>query len=342
MSIRKKKDNIPRLVLTSSESHEFSSEEEEEDPDIEHNFMHKVHVLCNNVSELQNEADLAKMCSIYEAKQELNSKQIICFMTVKDLMKAKNTEGKVYLKLCPESPRRSRSSSVSPKISPKLSPKISLKISPKSDPLKSDISRSGSLDISKSGSLDISKSGSIDLDLNDNSKTESEKSELSRTDSASLQKRVNGRRSNSLNSSSNINIHRHLKPTILCSPDKPSNIANKQIILYDTSYNMSYNKTDTLYYIFIVEKKDNELFCRGALDCQIKTGDLTGYKSISVKYKLLDNNIDVTIYAPELISLKFPIYNNITTFNVECKIEQFVEMLSDLIILAHKEYANNL
>lgn len=342
-----KKTDVPKLKLTNYQPYDFSSDDESSDSDC--NIVHKIHILCNNISEMQNESDLAKMHNIYEAKQELNLRDdIIIYMTADDLIRLRNNGKKTYLRLCIEHPHRSKSSTSSPSLSPKISPKSS-KITSKSDSSKLDSPKS--TDSKAEPPKPVSKNDIFKSNLIRSEPPPRPKSEIYKTEISPVQVRPNGKRSNSLNSNNNINIHRHLKTTTSVSSSACTvDTIQKNIVLNDIMYTINYDKTEIGYSIFIIERKElndkelsrYELNCTGKNDSQIRSSDLKEYKTASIKYKYLENNITLTVYAPELSNLTFPLYYIITTDNFECKTDQFVDMIEDLIKLAHIEYAKTL
>ncbi len=117
---------------------------------------------------------------------------------------------------------------------------------------------------------------------------------------------------------------------------KRTNLLTKKVILFDQPFTMSYFATDQKYSIFKIDSDvssriPHSLICHGKHDSQVKTTELENCKDVSCFYKKLD--IVATLYLRSLTSFVVPTYVVISTLDYEMTVEQFVEIVEDLMNL---------
>jgi hypothetical protein len=129
-------------------------------------------------------------------------------------------------------------------------------------------------------------------------------------------------------------------------PIESLTLSNQPKVLINTQQNVMFNGDDILinyelsdinYLIFIIEKKDNDIICRGITDGEIKLGDVPNNKTIQINYKFNECDIIIVVYASDLDKFTCPIYFNIITTDIELKINQFMENLENILKLVHME-----
>lgn len=99
---------------------------------------------------------------------------------------------------------------------------------------------------------------------------------------------------------------------------------------------ISYKKNDQEFSIFLIDQKGSDLLCEGLKDSEVEAFHLTGLKCITVKYVSSEGAkpIEASIYTSNINNIRFPIYFLLTTIDYTCKVQNFVEMIEELVNLA--------
>lgn len=99
-------------------------------------------------------------------------------------------------------------------------------------------------------------------------------------------------------------------------------------------YQICYKRDNNTYSIFVVERDNNRLLCKGITAAQIDSTIMSQYKSVSIKLK---SGVDIRVCAPDLVKLDFPLYVMIA-IDIEYNYEQFINILDEIIKCARSIY----
>ncbi len=311
---------LPKIKLTSSDDDAIDSGDNL-------NIMSKLHIKYDNQSQMFSHDDLEKMHKLYKAQKSLASRKNIEFSMEADVLLALSKisqNEQIHLRLVFEPIEKDQGQNdkeiknkhlsihISPNTSPLSSPKNSPKGSPKNSPKNS----------------------------NRNSSKNSHRSDLSNSDS-------------NIDDSSNDETQKKTRTRILSSNDKKpftllmaNNVLikkpRKNMIISGEIVTVFYEITDVNYSIFIIEKQNNEVVCRGITDVQIMGYGISDLKSANVEYEFLGINAAITIYTKDISTFDYPIYFCLSNDKFECKIEQFVETIENVVKLGQIVYKNKL
>lgn len=144
------------------------------------------------------------------------------------------------------------------------------------------------------------------------------------------------RRSVSRHSSADTAINRSKDSSSKENLDNKPQMLTKKVVLYDKPFNIAYFKGDEKYSIFKIDALcdvSNSLICHGKQDSQVLTSELRDCKDVNIVYE----SKDITLYLRSLTLFVVPTYIVISTLDCELTIEQFVEIIEDLIMLVSKK-----
>ncbi len=312
--------SVPKLELPEIE---FTMSDND---DIGNNLdvMPKLHIRYDsqsNIPQVYTDGDLEKMYKLYKAKKSLSSRKNIEYIMDADVLLAISKishDEEVHLRITFEpiekeqiqNDKEIKKKHLSIHITPNTSPQISPKSSPKNSGRNS-----GKNSPKGTQKSDLSKSESS---ITDSSNEETQRKTRNRVVSSTDKKPF------TLLMANNVLIKKPRK-----------NIINSGII-----YTIFYELSDVNYSIFVIEKINDEIICKGITETGIKSFVISNFKPVYFNYNFLEKNVAITAYMDDATNFSCPIYFCLSNDNVECKIEEFMNIVEEITKLAQLEHKN--
>lgn len=258
----------------------------------------KISVKCEGITEMQDEHDLNKMHKLWKARNHfVNRKNVTYYINADDLIKTYNDNNEdIYIRLVITDNQKHKHHRSNHKAFPKT---------PKNDDRSCNNAGDDSVTIDN-GYLSADNRG-----------------------------KDGNRRSNSVGSSNtckDIYVGNFAKS---CGTIETSHHCKKNISILDKTYNITYVHSDTIYYLYVLEKISTNIFCKGINDSDVKCSNIPLMSDITIFNE--NTNSNIVIFSENIKQMKFPIYFSLLDNKVKYNITEFLSIIPGLVETAYNQ-----